>query len=666
MIPSLRLAPLPLIAAVVSALCLAGALATFLVYPVSAQSENEPLTASFLTDTGPSNHGGAGQTFTIRIRFSEDIATSYRVLRDQALQVEGGVARKFKRVHGSRSLWAIHAKPDSDADVTLTLPATTDCSAAAAVCTASDKPLSERVTTTIPGPAPEPTPEPPDEPTGLTAPTVAHDSVTLGWDDPGDSSITDYQVLRRSRDGDEYGDGQGAAGFVAIVDDTGSSSASYTDTSVTAQTRYVYRVKARNSAGLSPRSGYVNVETSAAPAPLRRDVPSQLRQAVPSQPTGLAASTVLENSVTFAWDDPGDSSVTHYQVLRRVGDSGSFTTIEENTGSADATYTDTTVAADTGYEYRVVAENDNGASPESDSLSVSTPPEATATVVEVLPEEPEEPAIAEEQRAQNLIDRGALAVRARGQVGSFLFGTIESPADRHRYQVELEADKFYKFHICGCYTNETGFSKRQLLLMDSEGNPVQENGKDVVSAPHAKWSGTYIYFAPATGGTYLLDVRASDDQQTGDYALRARDITIAASSDDEGSGSSNDFRWHNVALLHLYELDDDSVNGKINSDGEGRRGVVDQDYFSANLHAGRSYTFRFAASSVSRTGNNPAWLTTWIYGPGNYYKVSFSGNISGGSKTLTTTFTANRTGSYVFQIHLQQATGNYEVRVTEN
>ena len=55
-----------------SALCLAGALAPFLVYPVSAQSENEPLTASFLTDTGPSNHGGAGQTFTIRIRFSTD------------------------------------------------------------------------------------------------------------------------------------------------------------------------------------------------------------------------------------------------------------------------------------------------------------------------------------------------------------------------------------------------------------------------------------------------------------------------------------------------------------------------------------------------------------------------------------------------------------------
>ena len=89
----------------------------------------------------------------------------------------------------------------------------------------------------------------PAKPTGLTASPVAHDSVTLNWDEPEDSSIMGYQVLRRSRDGDEYGDGQGAAEFVAVVGDTGSSATTYTDTSVTPRTRYVYRVKAINSAG---------------------------------------------------------------------------------------------------------------------------------------------------------------------------------------------------------------------------------------------------------------------------------------------------------------------------------------------------------------------------------------------------------------------------------
>ena len=38
----------------------------------------------------------------------------------------------------------------------------------------------------------------PAKPTGLTA-TAAYDGVTLTWDDPLDSSITGYQVLRRDK-----------------------------------------------------------------------------------------------------------------------------------------------------------------------------------------------------------------------------------------------------------------------------------------------------------------------------------------------------------------------------------------------------------------------------------------------------------------------------------
>ena len=51
----------------------------------------------------------------------------------------------------------------------------------------------------------------PSAPTGLTATSFSHDSVALSWDDPGDDGITGYRVLRRSRDGDQYGDGEGPA-----------------------------------------------------------------------------------------------------------------------------------------------------------------------------------------------------------------------------------------------------------------------------------------------------------------------------------------------------------------------------------------------------------------------------------------------------------------------
>ena len=72
-------------------------------------------------------------------------------------------------------------------------------------------------------------------------------------------------MLRRSRDGDSYGDDQGAPEFAVIADDTGSADAEYRDSSVTPGTRYVYRIKARNAAGLSPWSSYANAETLTPP-----------------------------------------------------------------------------------------------------------------------------------------------------------------------------------------------------------------------------------------------------------------------------------------------------------------------------------------------------------------------------------------------------------------
>ena len=83
----------------------------------------------------------------------------------------------------------------------------------------------------------------PAAPARPTATAVSHNSVTLSWADPSDTSITGYQVLRRNRDTDEPGD------FTVIEDDTGNSATAYTDSSVDAATRYTYRIKARNANG---------------------------------------------------------------------------------------------------------------------------------------------------------------------------------------------------------------------------------------------------------------------------------------------------------------------------------------------------------------------------------------------------------------------------------
>ena len=101
----------------------------------------------------------------------------------------------------------------------------------------------------------------PERPARPTADSVSHDSVTFSWADPGDSSITGYQILRRNRDTDAKGN------FTVIDNNTGDAATSYTDDTVDPSTNYAYRVKARNAGGTSPQSNSLRVSTPAEPAP---------------------------------------------------------------------------------------------------------------------------------------------------------------------------------------------------------------------------------------------------------------------------------------------------------------------------------------------------------------------------------------------------------------
>ena len=196
--------------------------------------------------------------------------------------------------------------------------------------------------------------EPPAKPTGLSA-TATHDQVTLTWDDPQDESITGYVVLRRVRENDTGGD------FSELVADTGSAATTYTDDTVVAETTYTYRLKAINEHGVSERSRWFHIDIPAAP--------------VPDRPTGLSA-TATHDSVTLTWNDPGDDSITGYVVLRRVpgvDPEGQFDELVSNTGTAELTYTDDTVAAETRYTYRIKAINQYGASERSRWYHIDTP-----------------------------------------------------------------------------------------------------------------------------------------------------------------------------------------------------------------------------------------------------------------------------------------------------
>ena len=188
---------------------------------------------------------------------------------------------------------------------------------------------------------------PPPQPTGLSAAaTPGSAAITLSWASPPSGvTVTGYRVERRNRSGGEY---------TALVENTGTSTRSYTDTTAVAGTQYNYRVTARNSAGDS-RPSY------------------PILAGPPSQPQGATARG-NEGFSTLSWNDPEDDTITGYLIERKDLEQGvGFTTLVANTGNTDTGYTDRSVEPGGRYAYRVKALNDFGESDPSDAVDVEIP-----------------------------------------------------------------------------------------------------------------------------------------------------------------------------------------------------------------------------------------------------------------------------------------------------
>ena len=111
-----------------------------------------PLTASF--HGVPSEHDGK-RLFAFEVRFSEEFqGLRLSAFKAGALQVTGGRIVDAKRTaRGENRSVTVRVRPSSYDDMTLTLPATTDCTAASAICASDGRKLSETVTATVQGPA---------------------------------------------------------------------------------------------------------------------------------------------------------------------------------------------------------------------------------------------------------------------------------------------------------------------------------------------------------------------------------------------------------------------------------------------------------------------------------------------------------------------------------
>ena len=396
MISLRRLAPRPLLLAVLAVLCLT-------VAPtVQAQSQEVTATAA-ATGTNPpakptdleasAEHDSVTLTWTAS---TDQTVTHYAILRrnpdTDALGVfhviesnagpetsdnagpetsytDGSVSASSTYIYRVKSVsptgvsqWSGYVKADTPAAPDPTLAPTTT-SAPPPTTTSAPPP------TTTSAPAPELVPAPEDlRPTGLTV-SLVENRVTLSWTAPAEDaeSVDGYEILRRRPF-------EGESTLATLVADTESTATAYTDaTANEAGVRYVYRVKALRGDEVSLWSNFDRVDLPSDYEAPQEDEPESTSEDL--APTGLSAALVDGGGVALSWVAPVEDadSVTGYEVLRATGE-GELATLVADTASTATAYSDATatVAGET-YAYEVKAIRGEDRSQASGEAEVQVP-----------------------------------------------------------------------------------------------------------------------------------------------------------------------------------------------------------------------------------------------------------------------------------------------------
>jgi len=194
----------------------------------------------------------------------------------------------------------------------------------------------------------------PATPTDVSAEAESSTSITVSWSSV--TGATGYKVYRSSSSSGTYSS-------VGVVTTT-----SYTNTGLTAGTTYYYKVSAYNSTGESAQSSSVSAKTSASVSK-------------PDTPTGVSAEAASSTSIKVSWSS--STGAAEYKVYRSSSSSGTYSSVGDVTTTS---YTDTGLAANTTYYYKVSASNSAGESAQSSSVSAKTSESIPSTPTDVSAE----------------------------------------------------------------------------------------------------------------------------------------------------------------------------------------------------------------------------------------------------------------------------------------
>jgi hypothetical protein len=186
-------------------------------------------------------------------------------------------------------------------------------------------------------------PPSPVAPGNLTATAVSSSRINLSWADNSNNE-TGFMIERCAA----------TCSYTSI----GSNVTSYSDTGLTENTTYTYRVKATNSGG---DSAYSNSATA-----------TTLTASLPSAPTNLTATAVSKTQINLSWAD-NSSDETGFKIERCQGLGCTNFAQIATVGPNVKTYKNTGLRKSTAYTYRVRSYNGNGNSAYSNTASVQTP-----------------------------------------------------------------------------------------------------------------------------------------------------------------------------------------------------------------------------------------------------------------------------------------------------
>jgi len=204
-------------------------------------------------------------------------------------------------------------------------------------------------------------------PGGLTATAINPTQIRLSWQPPSNTygqSISGYEIKPVFAT-DVYGD---------TVGSTNGKTTSYIISNLITDKKYSFIVVANIGFGSTGPSN----TASATPLTSSVDVPvtpssTILTITIPTSPIKLTATSVSSTQINLSWSPPpsdGNSPITGYKIEVKK-DSGSNSTLVENTKSTATTYSHTGLITNSKYTYKVYAINSVGTSTASNEVTAT-------------------------------------------------------------------------------------------------------------------------------------------------------------------------------------------------------------------------------------------------------------------------------------------------------